>query len=48
MISNKITNKITKASKKLPQNASEAVESETETPRGRYISQLKKGKLLMN
>ena len=38
MIGNKVANGITKASKKLLQNISAAVESKIATPRERYIS----------
>ena len=40
LIGNKITDKVTKASKKLPQNNSEAItnDHDKETPKERYIS----------
>ena len=41
MIGTKIAGKITDVSKNLPQNNSEAVESETELPKERYRSQEK-------
>ena len=46
LIGNKITNKITKFSKKSPQNTSETVKRETEIPRERYISPEERQKVI--
>ena len=46
LIGSKIANKITKASRNLPQNTSETIESETEIPRERCISPEKRQKII--
>ena len=46
LIGSKIDNKITKASRNLPQNTSETIESETEIRRERCISPEKRQKII--